>query len=69
VSRGNKGGWAEEGDTAASETAGSGNASPSAADIKTVFGAVGVKADSECLDMWILELTGKDINEVCGHIK
>ncbi|TFY58055.1 hypothetical protein EVG20_g8298 [Dentipellis fragilis] len=38
-----------------------GNASPSAADVKKVLGAVGVEADEERLGKLISELEGKDI--------
>ncbi|KAA1468851.1 ribosomal protein 60S [Dentipellis sp. KUC8613] len=38
-----------------------GNASPSAADVKKVLGAVGVEADEERLEKLISELEGKDI--------
>ncbi|KAI1796640.1 ribosomal protein 60S [Ganoderma leucocontextum] len=38
-----------------------GNASPSAADIKKVLGAVGVEADGDRLEKLISELKGKDV--------
>jgi len=38
-----------------------GNASPSAADVKKVLGAVGIEADDERLDKLISELEGKDV--------
>lgn len=38
-----------------------GNASPSAADIKKVLGAVGIEADSDRLEKLISELEGKDV--------
>lgn len=41
-----------------------GNASPSAADIKTLLETVGVEADQAQLDKLISELDGKDINQV-----
>ncbi|XP_056885352.1 60S acidic ribosomal protein P2 [Takifugu flavidus] len=41
-----------------------GNASPSAKDIKTILGSVGIEADDERLNKVIGELNGKDINEV-----
>jgi len=41
-----------------------GNASPSAADVKTVLESVGIEADDERLEKLIAELEGKDINEV-----
>ena len=41
-----------------------GNASPSAADVKKVLGAVGIEADDERLEKLISELEGKDVNEV-----
>ncbi len=41
-----------------------GNASPSAADIKKVLGAVGIEADDERLEKLISELGEKDVNEV-----
>ena len=44
-----------------------GNASPSAADVKTVLESVGIEADDERLDKLISELEGKDINEVFGN--
>ncbi|KAI5919491.1 ribosomal protein 60S [Camillea tinctor] len=44
-----------------------GNASPSAADIKSVLESVGVEADSDRLDKLISELEGKDINELISE--
>ncbi|KAH9924789.1 60s acidic ribosomal protein-domain-containing protein [Fomitopsis serialis] len=41
-----------------------GNASPSAADVKKVLGAVGIEAEDERLEKLISELEGKDINEL-----
>lgn len=41
-----------------------GNASPSAADIKTLLETVGIEADEAQLDKLISELDGKDINQV-----
>lgn len=41
-----------------------GNASPSAADIKSVLESVGIEADNERLEKLLSELEGKDINEV-----
>lgn len=41
-----------------------GNASPSAADVKSVLESVGIEADDERLNKLISELEGKDINEV-----
>lgn len=41
-----------------------GNASPSAADIKTLLETVGIEADQAQLDKLISELDGKDINQV-----
>lgn len=43
-----------------------GNASPSAADVKKVLGAVGIEADEERLEKLVSELEGKDVNEVCS---
>ena len=43
-----------------------GNASPSAADVKKVLGAVGIEADDERLDKLISEIGEKDVNEVCS---
>lgn len=45
-----------------------GNASPSAEDIKTVLGAVGIEADEERLSKLVSELEGKDINTVRASI-
>jgi large subunit ribosomal protein LP2 len=44
-----------------------GNASPSAADIKKVLGAVGVEADDSQLNKLMSELEGKDINELISE--
>ena len=44
-----------------------GNASPSAADIKKVLGAVGVEADDERLEKLIAELDGKDVNALIAE--
>lgn len=41
-----------------------GNASPSAADVKKVLGAVGIEADEERLEKLVSELEGKDISQV-----
>ncbi|KAJ8258407.1 hypothetical protein COCON_G00174190 [Conger conger] len=41
-----------------------GNASPTAKDIKTILGSVGIEADDERLTKVISELNGKDVNEV-----
>lgn len=41
-----------------------GNASPSAADIKKVLGAVGIESDDARLDTLISELQDKSINDV-----
>jgi large subunit ribosomal protein LP2 len=41
-----------------------GNASPSAADVQKVLGAVGIEADDERLEKLISELDGKDVNAV-----
>ncbi|XP_076003186.1 60S acidic ribosomal protein P2 [Genypterus blacodes] len=41
-----------------------GNTSPSAKDIKTILGSVGIEADDERLSKVITELNGKNINEV-----
>lgn len=45
-----------------------GNASPSAADIKTVLSSVGAEVEQERLDLLLKELEGKDINEVRRHL-
>jgi large subunit ribosomal protein LP2 len=45
-----------------------GNASPSAADVKKVLGAVGVEADDDRLNTLISELKGKNINEVRSFV-
>lgn len=42
-----------------------GNDSPSADDIKTILGSVGISAEDDKLEKVISELKGKDINEVC----
>ncbi|RPD64403.1 ribosomal protein 60S [Lentinus tigrinus ALCF2SS1-7] len=44
-----------------------GNASPSAADIKKVLGAVGIEADDERLEKLISELEGKDVNALIAE--
>lgn len=44
-----------------------GNASPSAADIKKVLGAVGIDADDSRLETLLSELSGKDINELIAE--
>ncbi|KAI8996562.1 60s acidic ribosomal protein-domain-containing protein [Trametes punicea] len=44
-----------------------GNASPTAADIKKVLGAVGIEADDERLEKLISELEGKDINQLIAE--
>ncbi len=44
-----------------------GNASPSAADIKKVLGAVGIEADDERLEKLISELKGKDVNALIAE--
>ncbi|KAI0328667.1 ribosomal protein 60S [Cubamyces sp. BRFM 1775] len=44
-----------------------GNASPSAADIKKVLGAVGIEADDERLEKLISELEGKDVNQLIAE--
>ncbi|EIW58638.1 ribosomal protein 60S [Trametes versicolor FP-101664 SS1] len=44
-----------------------GNASPSAADIKKVLGAVGIEADAERLEKLISELEGKDVNALIAE--
>lgn len=41
-----------------------GNASPSAADIKSVLESVGIEADEDRLSNLLSELEGKDIQEV-----
>ena len=41
-----------------------GNASPSAADIKKVLGAVAIDADDDRIEKLIAELNGKSINDV-----
>ncbi|XP_037535393.1 60S acidic ribosomal protein P2 [Nematolebias whitei] len=41
-----------------------GNSSPSAKDLKSILGSVGIEADDERLNKVISELNGKDINEV-----
>lgn len=46
-----------------------GNTSPSAADIKTVLGSVGIDADDERLEKLISELKGKDMATVCSARK
>ncbi|ESK96433.1 60s acidic ribosomal protein p2 [Moniliophthora roreri MCA 2997] len=44
-----------------------GNASPSAADIKKVLGAVGLEADDERLDKLLSELANKSIDELIAE--
>ncbi|KAI0372820.1 ribosomal protein 60S [Pilatotrama ljubarskyi] len=44
-----------------------GNASPTAADIKKVLGAVGIEADDERLEKLISELEGKDVNALIAE--
>merc|ERR1712072_1371182 len=44
-----------------------GNASPSAEDIKSVLGAVGIEADSDRLTKFLGEVEGKDINEIIAE--
>ncbi|KAF2146882.1 uncharacterized protein K452DRAFT_283082 [Aplosporella prunicola CBS 121167] len=44
-----------------------GNATPSAADIKSLFESVGVEADSDRLDKLVSELEGKDISELIAQ--
>ncbi|KAI0923810.1 60S acidic ribosomal protein P2 [Taiwanofungus camphoratus] len=44
-----------------------GNASPSAADVKKVLGAVGIEADDERLEKLVSELEGKDINTLIAE--
>ncbi|OKL56949.1 60S acidic ribosomal protein P2 [Talaromyces atroroseus] len=44
-----------------------GNASPSAADIKSVLESVGIDADEERLEKLISELEGKDIQELIAE--
>lgn len=44
-----------------------GNASPSAADVKSLLEVVGIEADNAQLDKLISELEGKDVNEVSHH--
>ncbi|OBZ73769.1 60S acidic ribosomal protein P2 [Grifola frondosa] len=44
-----------------------GKASPSAADVKSVLGAVGIEADDERLEKLIAELSGKDINQLIAE--
>ncbi|RKP26876.1 ribosomal protein P2 beta [Syncephalis pseudoplumigaleata] len=48
-----------------------GKASPSAADITNLLGAVGVEAESERIDALLKAIDGKDINELIaeGHSK
>ena len=52
-----------------------GNASPSAADVKTLLESVGIEADNDRLDKLISELEDKSIDEVrhdsvtlCAHM-
>ncbi|EEH33642.1 60S acidic ribosomal protein P2 [Paracoccidioides lutzii Pb01] len=44
-----------------------GNTSPSADDIKTVLGAVGIDADVERLEKLIAELKGKNLDELISE--
>ncbi|KND04345.1 60S acidic ribosomal protein P2 [Spizellomyces punctatus DAOM BR117] len=44
-----------------------GNATPSAADIKKILGAVGVEAEEERISKLLAELNGKDINELIAE--
>ncbi|PIL24976.1 hypothetical protein GSI_12863 [Ganoderma sinense ZZ0214-1] len=44
-----------------------GNASPSAADIKKVLGAVGIEADEDRLEKLISELDGKDVSALIAE--
>lgn len=45
-----------------------GNASPSAADIKSLLDTVGIETDEERVSKLISELEGKDITQVsCAH--
>ncbi|KAL7267928.1 60S acidic ribosomal protein P2 [Rhizina undulata] len=44
-----------------------GNASPSAADIKTVLSAVGIETDDDRVATLLKELDGKDINELIAE--
>ncbi|OAX84029.1 60S acidic ribosomal protein P2 [Emergomyces africanus] len=44
-----------------------GNTSPSAADIKSVLGAVGIDADDERLEKLISELKGKELSELIAE--
>jgi len=44
-----------------------GNASPSAADIKSLLETVGIEADQAQLDKLISELEGKDINQLISE--
>ncbi|PGH37010.1 60S acidic ribosomal protein P2 [[Emmonsia] crescens] len=44
-----------------------GNTSPSAADIKSVLGAVGIDADDERLEKLIAELEGKNLSELIAE--
>lgn len=44
-----------------------GNASPSAADIKKVLGAVGIDAEEDRLSKLLSELEGKDIGELISE--
>ena len=41
-----------------------GNDSPSAADITTLLGTVGIEVDGERLDLLVAELEGKDLAEL-----
>ena len=44
-----------------------GTASPTAADVKKVLGAVGIEADDEQLDKLIAELNGKDVGALIAE--
>mmetsp|Transcript_235 Transcript_235/g.1864 ORF Transcript_235/g.1864 Transcript_235/m.1864 type:complete len:108 (-) Transcript_235:4037-4360(-) len=46
-----------------------GNASPTAKDIETILGAVGVEADSDRVEKLLSELEGKDLAEVLAEGK
>lgn len=41
-----------------------GNASPSAADLKSIFNSVGVDADDEKIELFMSQVSGKDITEL-----
>ncbi|KAG0368171.1 60S acidic ribosomal protein P2 [Gamsiella multidivaricata] len=44
-----------------------GNATPSAKDITTLLGTVGIEAESERIESLIAQLSGKDINELIAE--